>query len=167
MDIVLRPLDPARRVELPVLAQSLRRSGQIQGQIEVLWSQPARDRLGPMPEAVSVAVAAVGTGGAITVAAREIVRALVRRNSLLDVEISVRRGEREIRVHARGISSHDLRHMTADSLSTFIDRLASMLRSAAGLDEDRADDPESAVAREEPQPADDDDTRGRADDDHS
>jgi Effector Associated Constant Component 1 len=138
MEIIIRPEDPARRTELPALAESLRQ-GSILGRIDVLWSEPAPDRLGPTPEAVSVAIAAVGAGGAVTVAAREILRALLSRRSVLNLEFYARRGDREERARIEGLSVQDLRRLSSGDLDAIVNRLASMLRDLFGLGPDDGD----------------------------
>src|SRR5256885_10907613 len=110
MYLVIKAADEKRGAELAGLAQALKEAGSMPGPIQVTDSGIQQGRLGPVPEAIMVAVAAVGAGGSITIAVRELIRALLRRRSDLDVTVSLGHGQ-EITV-----IPHDRQRMSADEL---------------------------------------------------
>ncbi|WP_433518132.1 effector-associated constant component EACC1 [Nonomuraea sp. CA-143628] len=105
---------------MPAFAEALRKTGQIDGEIEVRW-QERDERLGPIPELITVAAAG---GGAVTIAIREIIRALSRRSSLR-LKMTIKSAERVIEFDAQQLSK-----LSAAELSELIDRVAARVEAA-------------------------------------
>ena len=123
MNLVIRAVDEERRPELASLARALRSAGAMPGPVEVINSQINPGHLGLAIEAITVAVAAAGAGGSVTVAVRELIRALLSQRSSL--EVSVRLGQsQEIRFVANDLP----RRMSADELAALAERMAGSLR---------------------------------------
>ncbi|MEV4080423.1 hypothetical protein ACGFJC_53210 [Nonomuraea fuscirosea] len=120
MDIHLRAERDADRIQLPAFAEALRKTGQIDGEIEVRW-QERGERLGPIPELITVTAAG---GGAVTIAIREIIRALSRRSSLR-FKMTIKPAERIIEFDAQQLSK-----LSAAELSELIERVAARVEAA-------------------------------------
>lgn len=121
IEIFLRIVHEDDRVELIAFAQVLRRARVIEGEIRIDW-RDRDERLGPLPEAIAIAVT---TGGAITVAIREIVRALARRTNL-DLKMSMTPTGPVVELKAEQLS-----HKSTADLNSVIDHLAALARAAA------------------------------------
>lgn len=105
---------------MPVLAGTLRRSAAISAVVKVLWSEPDRSRLGPLPEAVCVTIDEGRAHGGGGLAAREIVSALLGSLTAFEVEVYVRPCARRERVRVPGSGAG--RQDAADRLNTMIDQ---------------------------------------------
>jgi CRP/FNR family cyclic AMP-dependent transcriptional regulator len=130
IEILVELADPARRTELPALAESLRRSAAIPGTIKVLWSAPDRDRLGPLPEAMSVTIAAKGGPGAGRLTVRAVIRVLLDRLAASGVELYVRQDDRKARLFlpASGDAESAAHPLGTDLLDAVIDQAVAQVR---------------------------------------
>jgi CRP/FNR family transcriptional regulator, cyclic AMP receptor protein len=97
--------------------------------VKVLWSAPDRNRLGPLPEAVSVSIRGDRAAGATHLAVRDTVRALMERLTGFDVELYVRQGDRRARVFVPGPGARDGNDDAAARLNTLIGQAMAQVRA--------------------------------------